>query len=163
MTTNVAIVTSFRLAKMLIHRMTDDLTAAEFNHQPVPGANSAAWIVGHLAATYRRMVEKLGRTDLEAIPEAIAARLAPTRQAAEDQSGLGEPAELLRLFDVYCDASTEFVAAMPASRFDEASPFPLPFLKTIGEALIFIGSLHATMHSGQLSTIRRSLGKPPVS
>jgi hypothetical protein len=32
---------------------------------------------------------------------------------------------------------------------------------TFGELLLF-GSLHLSMHVGQLSTIRRSLGKPPV-
>ena len=32
---------------------------------------------------------------------------------------------------------------------------------TDGEALLF-GALHLTMHCGQISTIRRSLGKPPM-
>ena len=30
-----------------------------------------------------------------------------------------------------------------------------------GEAVLF-GAMHITMHCGQLSTIRRSLGKPPA-
>jgi hypothetical protein len=35
-----------------------------------------------------------------------------------------------------------------------------PFAETRGEAMLF-GSLHVALHCGQLSTIRRSLGKPP--
>lgn len=39
-------------------------------------------------------------------------------------------------------------------------PTPGPFATNYGEALLF-GAMHVTLHGGQLSTIRRSLGKPP--
>jgi hypothetical protein len=35
-----------------------------------------------------------------------------------------------------------------------------PFAETRGEAMLF-GTHHLALHCGQLSTIRRSLGKPP--
>ncbi|MFM8271576.1 MAG: DinB family protein [Gemmata sp.] len=43
-----------RMGRLLIRRKADDLTDDEFVFQPVPGANSAAWVVGHLAVTARR-------------------------------------------------------------------------------------------------------------
>jgi hypothetical protein len=36
-----------------------------------------------------------------------------------------------------------------------------PFATNYGEAVLF-GAMHVTLHCGQLSTIRRSLGKPPL-
>ena len=54
MTPNDLIAGGHRMARQLLHRMVDDLSPAEFRHQPVPGANSAAWVVGHLALTARR-------------------------------------------------------------------------------------------------------------
>src|SRR6266540_3231314 len=99
MTANDAIAASYRMAKLLIHRMTDDLSAAEFDHQPVPGANSAAWIIGHLAVTFRRLAARLGASDLPAISDDLTAKLAATKKPAEVQSGLGDSAELMKLFD----------------------------------------------------------------
>lgn len=163
MTPHDLIAAGCRMGKALIHRMIDDLTPAEFHHQPFPGANSAAWIVGHLAATNRRLAERLGATGLPEVPAELAVKLATTKQPAGDQSGLGDPAELVRLFDLYTDAVIAAVANVPADQLDAPAPFPLPAVATnLGEGLLFIGGFHPTMHSGQLSTIRRSLGKPPL-
>src|SRR4051812_32665532 len=98
MTATDAITASYRMAKALVHRMTDDLTPDEFHHQPVAGANSAAWIVGHLAVTFRRLAARLGATELPAIADELTAKLATTKKVAEAQSGLGDGAELLKLF-----------------------------------------------------------------
>ena len=73
MTPTDVIVAGCRMAKVMVHRMTADLTPAEWSHQPVPGANSAAWVVGHLALTARRTAEELAR------------RLAETRPGPDQQ------------------------------------------------------------------------------
>jgi hypothetical protein len=54
----------------------------------------------------------------------------------------------------------EAVRTVPPDVLTAPSDGPLPFAKTRGEALAF-GSHHIALHCGQLSTIRRSLGKPP--
>jgi hypothetical protein len=159
MTPNDVIAGGYRMAKALVHRMTDDLAPAEFFHQPVPGANSAAWVVGHLALTLRRTAERLGATDLPAVPADLADRFAATKKPAVEQSGLGDPAELMRLFDTCLDRVIERVKAVLADELAGASPYPIA--ANYAEALLF-GSLHVAMHSGQLSTLRRSLSKPPV-
>jgi hypothetical protein len=150
----------YRMAKLLIQRMTADLAPDEFRHQPVPGANSAAWVIGHLAVTLRRTAERLGATDLPPAP-ANAALFATTKQPAGAQADLGDPAELVRLFDACADRVIEAVEAVPPAAMDGPPQVPGPFATTHGEAILF-GALHVAMHSGQLSTIRRSLGKPPV-
>jgi hypothetical protein len=161
MTPNDVIAGGYRMAKVLVHRMTDDLAPAEFFHQPVPGANSAAWVIGHLALTLRRTAERLGAADLPAAPPDLPDRFGQTKQPAGNQTGLGDPAELLKLFDACLDRVIERVQALPAEALAGAPPVPSPIATNYAEALLF-GSLHVAMHTGQLSTIRRSLGKPPV-
>jgi hypothetical protein len=161
-TPNDLISGSCRMAKFLLHRMVDDLTPAEFDHQPVPGANSAAWTVGHLAVTLRRVAERLGATGLPEVPPDLLAKLTTTKQAAGDQSGLGDPAVLVRLFDTCSDKLFEAVGAVPAEALAGPSSLPIAFAGNHAEALLLVGGLHTAMHTGQLSTIRRSLGKPPV-
>ncbi|HJZ54124.1 MAG TPA: DinB family protein [Gemmataceae bacterium] len=161
MTPNDVIAGGYRMAKLLVRRMIDDLTPDEFRHQPCPGANSAAWVVGHLAATLRRTAERLGATGLPEVPAELAAKLATTKKPAEDQSGLGDPAALVKLFDVCADAVIAAVAKLPAETLAGPPAFTGPFATNYAEGLLF-GALHVSMHSGQLSTVRRSLGKPPV-
>src|SRR5438270_3734297 len=109
MTPNDVIAAGCRLAKVMVHRMTDDLTPAEWSHQPVPGANSPAWVVGHLANVYKRIAGQYGATDLPDIPADLAARLATTKKPADAQTGIGDPAELVRLFDAAADAAAAAV------------------------------------------------------
>jgi hypothetical protein len=161
MTPNDLLAGGYRMAKVLVHRLTDDLTPDEFRHQPVPGANSAAWVVGHLALTLRRTAERLGATDLPPAPAGLADRFTQTRQPAGEQTDLGDAAELVRLFDACIDTVAEAVRGLPAAALDGPSQVPGPFATNLGEGILF-GALHIAMHTGQLSTIRRSLGKPPV-
>lgn len=161
MTPNDVIAGGYRAAKVLMHRMIDDLTPADFHHQPVSGANSAAWIVGHLALTFRRTAERLGVSDLPAVDPKLADQLATTKKPAADQSGLGDPAALVKLFDTCIDKVTAAVGSVPAETLAGPPSFPGPFATNFAEGLLF-GATHVAMHSGQLSTVRRSLGKPPV-
>jgi uncharacterized damage-inducible protein DinB len=150
----------YRMAKLLVHRMVDDLSPAEFRRQPVPGANSAAWIVGHLAVTVRRTAERLGATDLPLLTEEFVARYSVTKKSAENQAELGTKEELLALLDASVNKLIEALPAVPANGLAGPAPNPGRFATNYGEAILF-GAMHLTMHAGQISTIRRSLGKPP--
>jgi hypothetical protein len=160
MTPNDLLASAYRMARQMVHMMTDDLTADEFRRQPLAGANSAAWIVGHLAVTARRTALRLGATGLPELTEEYVAQYSATRKTAESQAELGEKAELLNLFDVSIEKLMEAVRAIPAESLD-APPAATPFAANYAEAVLF-GGLHVALHCGQLSTIRRSLGKPPL-
>ena len=160
MTPNDLLAAGYRMGLKMVQMMCTDLTESEFHHQPVPGANSAAWIVGHLAVVARRTAERLGATDLPVLTEEYIARFSATKQLAGDQKELPGKAELLALLDVCGAKAMDAMLRMPADALTKPSPIPGPFANNYGEAILF-GSLHITLHCGQLSTIRRSLGKPP--
>ena len=60
MTPTELLASGYRMGRKMVELMCEDLTEVEFPHHPVTGANSAAWIVGHLAVTARRTGERLG-------------------------------------------------------------------------------------------------------
>lgn len=160
MTPNELLAGGYRMGYRMVRAMCDDLTEAEFHHQPVPGTNSAAWIVGHLAVTVRRTAERLGATDLPILTEEFIAQFSVTRQPAVPQAELGRKEELLALLDVSIEKLMEALRTLPADGLTGPTPGPSRFATNYGEAILF-GAMHITMHCGQISTIRRSLGKPP--
>jgi hypothetical protein len=161
MTSHNLLAGGYRMGRQLVHMMVNDLTAEEFRHQPVPGANSPAWIVGHLAVTARRTAERPGATGLPELTEEFIGKFSVTKKPAEAQPELAGKAELLSLLDTCVEKLIAALRALPAEALANPPANPSPFATDYGEALLF-GSLHFAMHSGQLSTIRRSLGKPPV-
>jgi uncharacterized damage-inducible protein DinB len=161
MTPNELLAAGYRMGLRMLHGMCDDLTDAEFRHQPVPGANSAAWIVGHLAVVARRTADRLGATNLPVLTEEYVAQFSQTKKPAADQHALPGKEELLALLDVCGEKAMDAMRTLPSDALTQPSPNPSRFATNYGEAILF-GSLHITMHCGQLSTIRRSLGKPPA-
>lgn len=153
---------AYRMGCQMIHRMCDDLTEEEFHHQPVPGANSAAWIVGHLAVTNTRFGARYGATGMPELGENFIARFKPTRQSAGAQAGLGTKEELLGALDVTAEKLMEAIKRLSPEALTAPLPQPAPAVVTNSAEMLIFGSMHIMMHVGQLSTIRRSLGKPPL-
>lgn len=162
MTTFDLIAAGYRMGRQFVHNMCADLTPEEFQHQPVTGANSPAWIVGHLALSAQRTAERLGATGVPQVSEEMIARFKATRQTANAQANLGSKEELFALLDAAVEKLMEVIRQLPPEALVGPPPnFAPPFITNSGEMLQF-GTMHIMMHAGQLSTIRRSLGKPPL-
>src|SRR5262245_63027442 len=101
MTPNEILASAYSMAAQLLHRMVDDLTPDEVLRQPCAGANNAAWVVGHLTNTLRNSLRRLGGTDLPELPAGLAGKFVATKQVADEQTGLGNPKEMLDLFDQF--------------------------------------------------------------
>ncbi len=162
MTTHELLGAAYRMGRQMVHRLCDDLTPEEFQHQPLPGLNSAAWIVGHLAVTARRTAERLGATGLPPLNEEYIGLFSATKRPAGDQKGLPGKDEVLPLFDLCLGKLIEAVQALPTDALDGPPPHIGPYATNYAEAVLF-GGLHISLHCGQISTIRRSLGKPPLA
>jgi DinB superfamily len=156
------IASGYRMGCQLVHSMCADLTPEEFQRQPLPGTNSAAWIVGHLALTAKRTAERLGATGVPQVSDDFVARFKATRQQAGNQTELGSKSELLALLDAAIEKLMEAIKVLPPESLTGSAPTTAPpFVKNSGDMMLF-GAMHITLHCGQLSTIRRSLGKPPL-
>ncbi len=150
-----------RGSDVLLARYLDDLTDDECHRQPAPGVNSAAWVMGHLALIDRRALDRLGAESPE-LPEGFEQKFGATRHPAGDQSHLGDPGELRRLCRDY---RARLIAAVESAS-DEVLGKPLEkpsaIASTVGEFVAFMGQ-HAALHLGQVTVLRRSLGRAVVS
>lgn len=147
-------------SQTMLDSFIKDLSEDEFLHRPVPGANCAAWIVGHLIQTDRSALKRVGVQDLPPLPEGFEARFARDERAPA-AAEYGDVGVLRPLWNQHRELLAETVRRLPEAQFKELLEQPRPLFKTVGEMLHFM-ALHPTMHAGQISTIRRSLGRPPL-
>jgi hypothetical protein len=157
---NDPILYSISMGREMLTAMTADLTAADWEHRAVPGSNCAAWLVGHLILTERRALALAGVTDLPELPEGFETRFGRDGSAPQAEH-FGDATILIPLFDKHRQLLLAAVAKMSPEALDAPLPKPNPRFKTFGEFFTFMG-LHVIMHAGQISTIRRSLGRPPL-
>jgi uncharacterized damage-inducible protein DinB len=160
MTINDTIAYSLHTSRMLLHRYLDDLSPQEFLHRPTPTANCAAWLVGHLILGDRGAMKRLGLEDLPILPEGFEKRFSRDEgcpQALE----FGDVGLLRPLFDQHRDRLIERVKSASAQDLSRRLEQPHPLFQTVGESLLF-NALHVSVHAGQMTIIRRSLGRPPL-
>ena len=151
---------ALRSSQALVRKMVEDLQAEQWNHQPCDGANSADWIIGHLAMVDRRILKAFGTTELPSLPEGFEEKFAPTGQPATGGNS-GEPKQLLNLFNAHRELLIAAVQHADEETFKKEVPSKSGLFKDLSEASLFMG-IHTATHVGQLSTIRRSLGFPPM-
>jgi uncharacterized damage-inducible protein DinB len=159
MSSNTALAFSLEGARKMLHMFVDDLTPEERLHRACAGANCVDWIVGHLIVTERMFHARLGAVSPE-IPEGFEKKFARDAESPK-QAQYGDTAQLMALFDLHRLETIEAVRRMTPEQLAKPLGKPHPLFSTVGEAAAFC-ALHQTMHAGQISLIRRSLGKPPV-
>lgn len=160
MTSNDVIVNSLTVSAMLLERYTADLTPAEYLHRPCGDANCAAWLIGHLILTERNGLKRLGVTDVPALPEGFEQRFSRD-PAAPKASDFGDVTALMPLFKQHRGMLIEAVKRATPEQLATPLEKPHPMFATVGESANFI-ALHVTMHAGQVTIIRRSLGRAPL-
>lgn len=156
-----AITASLAHAQRVADAYLSDLKPQELLARPVPGANHIAWQLGHLITTERNLVDRAVPGQMPPLPEGFAQR--HTRQTAQsdDPQQFDSKEQYLKLAKEVRDATLRIVQSLPDREFDRpVEGFP-PFLKTVGDVLLFQGA-HWLMHAGQWAVTRRALGRPPL-
>ena len=160
-TINDAIAHSLTNSSMLLNRYTADLTPQEYLHRPAAKANCVAWTIGHLVLSDRRTLERLGvGGDLPALPDGFEKRF--SRDEGCPQAGdFGDVSGLLQLFNQHRQRLIDAVQRATPGQLNKPLEKPHPMFSTPGELALFM-SAHTAMHAGQITIIRRSLGRPPL-
>jgi hypothetical protein len=159
-TPNDLIAQNLKTAGALLNRYCEDFKPEEFLHRPCGGANCTAWIVGHLVMTERNALGRIGVTDLPPLPDGFEKRFARD-ETAPRAADYGDVTILLPLFNRHRELLIEAVRRAPMELIDKPLEKPHPFFATVGESINFMG-VHVAMHAGQITYVRRSLGRPPI-
>ena len=160
MTTNEIIIHTLTVSHIVLQRYTADLTPAEYLHRPTPQANCAAWVIGHLTLSERNALRALG-APLPELAEGYEHRFSQAEGCPQAEE-FGDVTVLMPLFNEHRTRLIDAVRRATPEQLDKPLEKPRPpVFTTAGDLANFMG-VHSSMHAGQLTTIRRSLGRPPL-
>ena len=155
--------TLYRFNLGLCESLMQDIEQGEMLHQPAPGVNPPAWILGHLAIVNDFALEMLGAA--KRCPAAWGALFGPQSDpSAIDPEACPTKEELLTEIRDGFAATCELLPGADLTAMTEPNPIvPLRgALPTTGDLLAHILSTHAAGHLGHLSNWRRQMGRPPL-
>jgi uncharacterized damage-inducible protein DinB len=144
----------------LMDRYCADLKPEEYLHRITPRGNCAAWLLGHVTLVDRNPLRLLGAT-LPTLPEGFEKRFGHD-ETAPFATDFGDVMILLPLFDDHRALLIETVKQATPEQLNAPLEKPRPLFSTVGQMAHFMAQ-HATMHAGQITMIRRSLGRPPLN
>jgi hypothetical protein len=147
-------------SKLMVDMHTADLRGSDWLHRATPMANCAAWTVGHLVIADRRVLTLLGVTDLPELPEGFEKRFARD-ETAPRASDFGDTSVLVPLFDKHRELMIATLKRTSPELLNKPLEKPTARFSTVGEFAAFM-ALHSSMHAGQITIIRRSLGRPAL-
>jgi hypothetical protein len=156
---NNILVHSLTTARMLARRFTEDLQPHEYLHRATPKGNCAAWLLGHLIVSNHRTAQRFN-SDLPALPDGFETHFARDENAPH-ASEFGDCSKLIAMLELSFDALIAAVQRATPEQLAAPIDKPMPVFKNAGELANFM-ALHAAVHIGQITMIRRSLGRPPI-
>jgi hypothetical protein len=160
MTTNELIVTNLEQNLGMLKMTLGDFSDADMLVRPTPGANHAAWQLGHLASAEAHLINMCSPGAVPELPESFSKRFTKETASINDPTAFPSKAELLAAIENARAATIQWVKGMSQTDLDKPTPEKLRmFAGTLGH-LAFMNGTHATMHLGQFQVIRRKLGKP---
>ena len=139
-----------------------DFSDAEIYIRPAPGANHAAWQIGHLINAETGMVKSFAPNAVAALPDGFDKKFNKETCTKDDPKLFGSKSELLDQFGKTRAATIAWVKSLKPADLDMPSNERLANLApTLGHVVGLI-PVHVAMHVGQMQVIRRKLGKPII-
>lgn len=161
MTTPQLLASGLTTSLRVIELFTRDLTPAEYLHRPVPHANCTAWVLGHLILVHRSAIQAVDPSvPLPPLPEGFEARFSQSSPAPE-AAEFGDTTVLMPLLRQHIEMLAAAVLKLTEPDLGRPLANPTPMFGKLGEMLAFM-PIHTGIHTGQITIVRRSLGRPPI-
>ncbi len=140
-------------------KMVADIPNEKFCEQPVPGANHARWVLGHLANTDNWFASTFGKRE-SVIDESWGKMFGMKTNPVSDPSGYPSVEDVkaalerarLSLIEALKSMDEQQVLAPLTEGMETFAPNLAGAMSTL--------AWHEGLHAGQLSALRRSLGLP---
>ena len=147
--------------KDILEWYVKDLSDADILVRPVPGANHTAWQIGHLIyADYGLVSEQLPDAKFPPLPDGFKDAHSTARSSVDGADGFLTKDEYVTLFGQVRKASMEAVSTLTDADLDRPTIGSMAgFAPTLGDLLLMVAT-HTLMHAGQVTVLRRKLGKP---
>jgi hypothetical protein len=137
-----------------------DFSDAEMLARPAPGANHAAWQVGHLVGVAANLVGAVAPGVIPAAVAALGEKCGGKTAHVDDPAFFPPKTDLLETFTQAYDAAANWLKTLTPDDLPKPTPGRIAeFAPTVGHLGIVLSG-HVMMHVGQMQVIRRKLGKP---
>ena len=139
-----------------------DFSDADLFVRPCPGANHAAWQLGHLCGAEVFLTSACGAKTF-ALPAGFNELFDKKTAMIDDAKKFGDfatKAALLSLFEKIRAGTIAWVDGMSSADMDKPTPEKFQRMWPTAGALAEGMAGHVMMHTGQFQVIRRKLGKP---
>lgn len=134
-----------------------DVDESKLTHQPHPGLNTPAWVIGHLCVVADYAAKMLGQpmTCPKEWHQSYGVGSDPAKPAVTPTK-----AELLACLEAQHARVSELAARATEEQLAAPNPFELVkgTFPTVGELLLHVMTAHPMLHLGQLSAWRRIMG-----
>lgn len=148
--------------QMLIEKFTADLSDKDYFVPAVPGANHAAWIVGHIAVSEDFIVGQITGSGMR-LPKAMHDVFNGKSVCHPDASKYPPRKDIDEMHRTTRAHSIEALSMFNDAKWADAAPAGMnsPMFPTLGAMWGMVGA-HPFWHIGQLTTSRVALKKPRV-
>ncbi len=137
------------------------LTDQDILVRPVEGAHHAAWQLGHLVVSERRMVDGVRSGAGIELPAGFEAAHEKDPSYSRD-AGFSSLGEYVTLMTQQRQRTLELLRDVPEADLSLPAPeFMRAYAPTTASVFLSVAS-HELMHAGQIAVIRRRLGLPVV-
>lgn len=150
----------FETGDFLTQAYLADFTSTEMLSRPAASANHVAWQLGHLIASEHHLVESGVPNSMPPLPAGFAERHTKEAAASDAAANFLSKEEYFQVAKEVRAATLQVLDRLSDADLDQPVSGNLPpFVKTVGECLLLVGS-HWIMHTGQWVVLRRKLGRP---
>jgi hypothetical protein len=137
-----------------------DLSDADLMTRPVPGANHAAWQLGHLIASEIGLLSAVPGLTPTALPAGFVEKHSKDTAKSDVAANFCKKDEYLSLFDKVQADALAALDKLPDADLDKPTSGKMKdFAPTLGHLFLLTGN-HIMMHAGQFTVLRRKLVKP---
>jgi len=152
---------SLESSRKMIEWIVSDFSDSELLVRPVPGANHIAWQLGHLIASERSIIlGQLPSANMPELPAGFEAAHGKETAGSDDPKAFLSRSEYIALLGGMREATIAEVSKLTEADLDRPTQGGLAsFCPTLGNAIGLLGD-HIMMHLGQVTVVRRKLGKP---
>lgn len=158
-----ALKTSLGMSERTLKSFLADLSDADLLVRPVPGANHTAWQLGHLiGGEVRILSDNLPGVHYPELPAGFVEQHQGNTAKTDPPLGFCSKQQYLDLFQKVREATLAAVNNLSEADLDRPTVGRLSAAAPTLGALVLLASSHPMMHIGQVTVVRRLLGKPQL-
>jgi hypothetical protein len=153
--------TALRATEQLLVWHLSDLCDTDLFVRPAAGANHLAWQLGHLIVTERfHLLQQFPETAMPKLPDGFAEAHAPATAGRSGPDGFWPLRDYRSQFSAMRAASVGVVGTLSEADLSRpAAGAVAGFAPTVAAVLLLVSN-HTLLHCGQVTVVRRALGKP---